>query len=143
MVALAKFFDWRNALVIVKPETFVRWQRTAFKIFWRWRSRKRGRPALPKNIRELIRQMARENATWGEERIADELSVKLGIRVSPRTVGKYLDRGQPHGSFGQRWSTFVRNHANVIVGNFWRSIILTVTSSTTAMLSSPRAWTRH
>jgi putative transposase len=115
MVALSKFFDWRNALVIVKPETFVRWQRTAFKIFWRWRSRKRGRPALPKNIRELIRQMARENATWGEERIADELSVKLGIRVSPRTVGKYLDRGQPRESSGQRWSTFVRNHANAIV----------------------------
>jgi transposase InsO family protein len=115
MVVLAKFFDWRNALVIVKPETFVRWQRTAFKIFWRWRSRKRGRPALPKSIRELIRQMARENVTWGEERIADELSVKLGIRVSPRTVGKYLDRGQPRGSSGQRWSTFVRNHANAIV----------------------------
>ena len=59
--------------------------------------------------------MARENPTWGEERIADELSLKLGIRVSPRTVGKYLDRGQPRGSSGQRWSTFVRNHANAIV----------------------------
>ena len=115
MVALAKFFDWRDALVIVKPETFVKWHRTAFKMFWRWRSRKRGRPALPKNIRELVRQMARENPTWGEERIANELSLKLGIRVSPRTVGKYLERGQPRGSSGQRWSTFVRNHANAIV----------------------------
>jgi putative transposase len=115
MVALAKFFDWRDALVIVKPETFVKWHRTAFKMFWRWRSRKRGRPALPKNICELVRQMARENPTWGEERIANELSLKLGVRVSPRTVGKYLEGGQPRGSSGQRWSTFVQNHANAIV----------------------------
>jgi len=66
MVALARFFDWRGALLMVKPETFVRWHRTAFKMFWRWRSRKRGRPALPQNIRQLVRQMARENPTWGE-----------------------------------------------------------------------------
>jgi hypothetical protein len=91
MVALAKFFDWRDALAIVKPETFVGWQRTAFKMFWPWKSRKPGRPALPKNVRELISQMARENPKWGKERIANELSLKLGIRVSPRTVGKYLD----------------------------------------------------
>lgn len=115
MVVLAKFFDWRDALVIVKPETFLRWHRTAFKMFWRWRSRKRGRPALPKNIRELVRQMARENPTWGEERIANELSLKLGIRASPRTVGKYVESGQPRGSSNQRWSTFVRNHANAVV----------------------------
>src|SRR6266478_10213251 len=75
MVALAKFFDWRDALVIVKPATFVKWHRTAFKMFWRWRSQKRGRPALPKNICELVRQMAGENPTWGEERIANELSL--------------------------------------------------------------------
>ena len=115
MITLAKFFDWRNALAIVKPETFVGWQRTAFKLFWRWKSRKPGRPALPKNLRELICQMARENPTWGEERIANELSLKLGIRVSPRTVGKYLEFGNPRGSSGQRWTTFVRNHAQAIV----------------------------
>jgi putative transposase len=61
MVALAKFFDWRNALVIVKPGTFVKWHRTVFKTFWRWKSRKRGRPALPQNLRELIRRMAHDN----------------------------------------------------------------------------------
>lgn len=79
MIGLARFFDWRDALVIVKPETFIRWHRTAFCIFWRWRSRRRGRPPLPKNLRELIHQMDRENPTWGEERIADELLLKLGI----------------------------------------------------------------
>jgi hypothetical protein len=59
--------------------------------------------------------MARENPTWGEERIANELSLKLGIRVSPRTVGKYLEHGNPRGSSDQRWTTFVRNHAQAIV----------------------------
>ena len=101
MVALAKFFNWRDALAIVKPETFIGWHRTAFNMFWRWRSRKRGRPALPKNLRHLVRVMARENPTWGEERIADELLLKLGIRVSPRTVGKYLEQGHPRGSSSQ------------------------------------------
>jgi hypothetical protein len=115
MVALAKFFDWRDALAIVKPETFVGWQRTAFKMFWPWKSRKPGRPALPKNVRELISQMARENPKWGKERIANELSLKLGIRVSPRTVGKYLEHGNPRESSDQRWTTFVRNHAQAIV----------------------------
>jgi putative transposase len=126
MVALARFFDWRDALVIVKPETFVRWHRDAFKMFWRWNSRKPGRPSLPKDLRELIRRMAGENPTWGEERIADELSLKLGIRVSPRTVGKYLKLRNPRGSSGQRWATFVRNHAQAIVAC---DFLVSVTSS--------------
>jgi hypothetical protein len=60
--------------------------------------------------------MAAENPLWGEERIANELLVKLGIRVSPRTVGKYMPKrlpGQPRGD--QRWSTFLKNHAKAIV----------------------------
>ena len=60
--------------------------------------------------------MAAENPLWGQERIADELLVKLGIRVSPRTVGKYMPkrpRGQPRGE--QRWSTFLKNHATAIL----------------------------
>jgi putative transposase len=116
MIGLARFFNWQDALLIVKPETFIKWHRTAFRIFWRWKSRKRGRPALPTNLRELIRQMGRENPAWGEERVADELLLKLGIRVSPRTVRKYLDEGRPRGGTpGLRWSTFVRNHAKAIV----------------------------
>jgi transposase InsO family protein len=117
MIALARFFDWREALVIVKPETFIGWHRTAFRAFWRLKSRKTGRPPLPKNLRELVLEMAAANGTWGEERIADELSLKLGIRVSPRTVGKYLDTLRPRGgrASNQRWATFVRNHAKGIV----------------------------
>jgi hypothetical protein len=77
MVTLGKFFDWRNALVIVKPDTFIGWHRSAFnKMFWRWKSHRPGRPQLPKDLRELVFRMARENPTWGEERIANELSLK-------------------------------------------------------------------
>jgi putative transposase len=90
LVALARFFDWQDALVIVQLATFVNWHRTAFRSFWRWKSRLRGRPSLPKSLRELVRQMDRDNPTWGEERIANELLLKLGIKVAARTVGKYL-----------------------------------------------------
>lgn len=58
MVALARFFNWCDALVTVKPETFVRFHRSAFKMFWRWKSHKPRRPAPPKNLRELVRRMA-------------------------------------------------------------------------------------
>lgn len=121
---LARLFDWRGALVIVKPATLISWHRAAFRRFWRWKSGPSGRPKLPVHIRILIRRMAAENPTWGEERIADELLLKLGLRVSPRTVGKYLKRQpRPRGSHDQRWSTFVRNHADAIVAcDFFVSI---------------------
>jgi len=115
MVMLARLFDWRGALVIVKPKTFLKWHRTGFRMFWQWKSRKRGRPPLPKNLRELIREMDRENPSWGEERIANELKLKLGIRVSPRTVRKYLDSNRPRRGSGQKWKTFVSNHAKAMV----------------------------
>lgn len=70
--------------------------------------------------------MDRENPTWGEERIANELKLKLGIRISPRTVRKYLDWDRPRGSSGQRWSTFVRNHSKAIVAcDFLVSVTVT------------------
>ena len=87
---LSQWFDWRHALVVVKPETLVRWHRRGFDLFWRWKSRPVGRPRLPKNVQAMIRQMATENPTSGQERIANELKLKLGIQVSPRTVGNYL-----------------------------------------------------
>jgi putative transposase len=113
---LARFFDWRSALVIVKPATLIGWHRAAFRRFWRWKSRPVGRPPLAAEVRRLIRRMAAENLTWGEERIADELWLKLQIRLSPRTVRKYIERPwRPRGSKDQRWSTFIRNHAQGIV----------------------------
>jgi hypothetical protein len=85
LVFWSRFFDWKESLAIVTTETFIRWHRKGFQFNWRWKSRG-GRPALPKEIRQLITRMVKENITWGEERIADELSLKLGIYVSPRTV---------------------------------------------------------
>jgi len=84
MVVLGRLFNWREALVIVKPETFIRWHRTMFRAFSRWKSRKRGRPALSRNIRELVREMARDNPSRGEEQIANELSLKQGIPGPPQ-----------------------------------------------------------
>jgi putative transposase len=118
LVVWARLFNWREALVIVKPETLVGWHRKGFRLFWRWKS-KGGRPRLPRNIRQLIADMAAENPTWGEERIADELALKLGIYVSPRTVRTYWPEeplGSGHRSTRpQHWRSFVRNHAQAIV----------------------------
>jgi hypothetical protein len=120
MSALSRFFEWRNALRVVKPDTFIRWHRKGFRLFWRWKSRQRGRPKLPPDLRALIRRMAAENPIWGEARIADELRLKLGLRVSPRTVSKYLSNGRGpkrRPDPKQRWATFVRNHATAIVAS--------------------------
>jgi transposase InsO family protein len=117
MVWLSRWFDWPSALSIITPQTFTRWHRQGFRWFWRWKS-KPGRPALPKDLQALIRRTALENSTWGQERIANELLLKLGLKVSPRTVRKYMPN-HGVGSPGkrrqtQRWSTFVRNHAKGI-----------------------------
>ena len=118
LVWLSRAFDWRDALVVVKPATLIRWHREGFRLFWKLKSRP-GRPALPRDLRTLIRQMALENATWGEERIAHELLLKLGLCVSPRTVRKYMpartDDGPAGSWFDHSWATFVRNHAEAIV----------------------------
>ena len=96
-------------------------------LFWRWKSRRCGRPSLPPNLRQIIQRFGRENPTWGEDRIADELLVKFGIRVSPRTVSKYLGSGRPHiGRGDERWVTFVRNLAKAIVAcDFFVSVSAT------------------
>ena len=83
LVVLARVIDWRPALTIVRPDTLVRWHRQGFRLFWRWKSKTAGRPRLPNNLQALIREMAAENPSWGQERIADELQLKLGIRDSP------------------------------------------------------------
>ncbi len=115
LVLLSRLFDWKEAVVVVQPQTLVRWHRQSFRLFWRWKSRP-GRPPIPQELRRLIREMASSNPSRGEERITNELLLKLGIRVSPRTVRKYMPKRpgrQPRGE--QRWSTFVRNHAAAIL----------------------------
>jgi hypothetical protein len=88
---LSGWFDWRQALVVVQPATLLRWHREGFRLFWHWKSTP-GRPPIPAGLQALIRRMACENPTWGQERIANELLLKLGLRVSPRTVRKYMPK---------------------------------------------------
>ncbi len=118
LVLLARGFAWCEALTIVQPATLLRWHREAFRLFWRWRPRP-GRPRLSLDLQRLIAAMTRDNPTWGEERIAAELFLKLGLRVSPRTVRRYMAQrgggGGPRRAHGQRWATFLRNHALALV----------------------------
>jgi len=126
LVVLAKLFEWRSALVVVQPATLLRWHRAGWRLFWRLKSRP-GRPPIPRELRALIRRMARENPLWGEERIANELLLKLGIRISPPTVRRYLPkrpRGQPRADL--RWSTFLKSHATAILAcDFFMAVTAT------------------
>jgi len=98
-----------DAAVIFKPETLVRWHRSGFRLFWRWKSRRRpGRPTVPTGIRNLVRQMSRENALWGAPRIHGEL-LKLGVEIAQSSVAKYIERRR--GPPSQGWKTFLRDHA--------------------------------
>jgi hypothetical protein len=127
LVWLSYWFDWQAALTIVQPETFKRWRRQRIGVPWKGDVHG-GRPPIPPDVQALIRQMARENLTWGQKRIANELRLKLGLQVSPRTVRKYMpsgcDRGPGPRVQGQRWRTFMRNHTTGLI----RSDLSTVLS---------------
>ena len=104
---------WRSAVHIVKPETVIAWHRRGFRLFWTWKSRHRtGRPAVPHDVRALIREMSTANPLWGAPRIHGELQ-KLGISVSQSTVAKYMRRHPRPPS--QTWRTFLTNHASQIM----------------------------
>jgi putative transposase len=113
IVLLAHFVSgWRNALLLVKPETVLRWHREGFRFLWKLKSRTRGQgeSRISEQVIALIRQMASENATWGAERIRGEL-LKLGIRVAKRTIQRYINRVRAGSTpSGQCWRTFVHNH---------------------------------
>jgi hypothetical protein len=96
-------------LVLVQPATVVRWHAQAWRLWWRWRSRAPlGRPRLSAAVRELIAAMARDNPTWGAERIRGEL-LKLGIMASRRSIQRYRQRGRGRPP-SQSWRTFLANH---------------------------------
>src|SRR5437899_6095835 len=113
---LARLFEWRNALTVVKTDTLIRWHRKGFRFFWKWKSRSIGRPRVPRDLQKLIVEMAASNPTWGEERIANELLLKIGIQISPRTVRRYMPMQPKRPTVpSQRWMTFVRNHARALI----------------------------
>jgi hypothetical protein len=97
-----------EAAAVFKPETLVRWHRSGFRLYWRWKSRRRvGRPAVPADIRDLIRTISRDNPLWGAPRIHGEL-LKLGVDIAQSTVAKYMSRR--HGPRSPGWQAFLRNH---------------------------------
>ena len=104
--------DWPSALLIVKPETVIRWHRQGFRLCWRWKSRRLGRPAAGREIGELVRKMCLANPTWGAPRVHGEL-LKLGLEVSQSTVSKYMLRFRKPPS--QTWRVFLQNHVKQLV----------------------------
>ena len=101
-----------RSISIVRPETVVRWHRSGFRLFWKFKSRgKAGRPRVPEEVKVLIREISIANPLWGAPRIHGEL-LKLGIDISQSTVANYMVRGRHPPSQG--WLTFLRNHADGI-----------------------------
>jgi hypothetical protein len=113
-VALSRVWTgWQHALILVTPETVIGWHRKGFRLYWTWRSRRRGgRPRIGAEIRTLIRRMANENPTWGAPRIHGEL-LMLGFKVSEATVSRYMPR--PRTPPSQNWRSFLQNHAPDLV----------------------------
>lgn len=113
-VALSRFWGhWKAALVVVQPETVVRWHREGFRLYWRWISKTSpGRPRVDLELPMLIRRMAKENC-WRARRIQAELE-KLGFEVSVATVARYLPPRHPRDRERQRWKTFLLNHQDAI-----------------------------
>src|SRR3989441_5110782 len=107
-IALARSWrHWRRALIVVQPDTVVRWHRDWLRRRWTRRSRRRRRPPIDQEIRALVREMATANPLWGAPRIHGEL-LTLGVQVSERTVSRLLE---PHTRPSpQTWKTFLSNH---------------------------------
>jgi putative transposase len=107
---------WKQALIVVSPETVVRWHREGFRLYWAWLSRHPicfGRKRISKELRELIFRMVAENPTWGAPRIHGELQM-LGFDVSERTVSRWVQRAPRNPEQNARWKAFLRNHREII-----------------------------
>ena len=104
----------KDRIFIVKPETIIKWHRSAFKLYWRWKSKpKGGRPKVSMEVINLIKQMANNNPLWGATRIHEELK-KLGFDISVSTVQGYMPK-RSRRSTGQNWKTFLKNHSKEII----------------------------
>jgi len=105
---------WQETLIVVKPETVVRWHRKGFALYWTLLSRKSriGRPGTGKEIRDLIRKIASANPIWGSPRVYGEL-LKLGIHISERTVARLMPKRKKPPS--QTWRAFLDNHLKDLV----------------------------
>lgn len=110
---------WNQTLLIVQPDTLLKWHREMFRLVWWFKSHARShKPRVPPETIQLIQRMARNNRLWGAERIRGEL-LKLGIHLSKRTILKYMRIVRRPHSVHQNWLTFIRNHANTVWACDW------------------------
>jgi transposase InsO family protein len=116
-VAARRFWSgWKRSLIVVTPETVIRWHRAGFRLYWRLISKVRkpmGRRQTPKEVRQLIFRMVAENPTWGAPRIHGEL-LMLGFDVSERTISRWMKRAPRDPQPAKRWLTFLRNHREAV-----------------------------
>jgi putative transposase len=124
LVLLARLVrTWQQVLVIVQPDTLLRWHRKLFGWYWKRKSKAASHtPKVAAQTIALIREMATNNRLWGAERIRGEL-LKLGIRVCKRTIQKYMRGVRTNQPRGQKWSTFLHMHA----ADIWACDFLQVT----------------
>src|SRR5580692_5440339 len=109
VIARRVWSAWKESLLIVTPETVVRWHRTSFRIYWRLISRVRaqaGRRPTPKEVRELIFRMVADNPTWGAPRIHGELRM-LGFELCERTISRWMKRAPRDPDWAKRWLVFL------------------------------------
>ena len=130
LMSLSKLFNWKDSLVVIQPKTLVRWHREGFRLLWRWKSRK-GWPQVSEDLRKIIRQIARKNLLWGEERIANDLLLKLDIKISLDLFrNTYRKASYPNwhefaeaytekeiGSNSTKWDAYVINYNKVRTEN--------------------------
>src|SRR3954451_23778936 len=114
VVLASKVQHWREALLIVRPETVLRWHRAGLRLFWQAKSRATSQePRIAPETIALIKEMAASNRLWGADRIRGEL-LKLGLPVAKRTIQRHMRQARPSPPRGQTWATFLRNHATDI-----------------------------
>jgi hypothetical protein len=115
VVLPALWSRWRNLLIVVKPGTVVAWHRAGFRPFWRWRSRRPGRPPISAAVIALIRRMSTQNTGWGAPRIQAEFRL-LGHDVAESTVAKYIPKRRHEGPPPQTWRAFLAPALLAILG---------------------------
>jgi putative transposase len=116
MVARRFWSGWKQSLIIVTPETVIRWHRAGFRLYWRSISRgskRAGRKQTPKEVRDLIFHMVAQNPTWGAPCIHGEL-LMLGFNVSERTVSRWMKRAPRDSQSAKQWRAFLRNHRETV-----------------------------
>ena len=111
-VILSRFRNgWKNVLMVVQPETVIRWHKKGFKLYWKFKAQRPGRPSIDLKIQKIVKKMIKENPFWGAPVLHGEL-LKLGIVISERTVSNMIKRYKVGKPPSQTWRTVLKNHMN-------------------------------